>query len=181
MSRRLNRIFFGLAAAAAAGVVVVAVVFALGPKVLPEQGTSEIALARLEALRPNDTLHLTVKELAGLDRLANEERERRHMTLWGPRARPSGMPIFLVSGRDGVHAFLGVDPRTGCDLEDKTEGSAAAAFVDVCHGTAYDLSGRPTRGPGIWSLDELVLHVRGGVVYATPRVVIAGAVAVPGD
>jgi nitrite reductase/ring-hydroxylating ferredoxin subunit len=127
-------------------------------------------------------VRITVKELVGLDRLANAERERGHMTLWGPRSRPAGMPIFLVREKDdGVHAFLGVDPRTGCELVDKTFGSGlveASAFMDSCHGTTYDVSGRPTNGPGIWFLDELVLHVRSGVVYAEPHKVIAGGVAV---
>jgi hypothetical protein len=153
----------------------------LGPSAQPG-GTDEIGLVRLEILRPNEVVRLTVKELSGLDRLANAERERGHMTLWGPRSRPAGMPIFLVRAEgDGVHAFLGVDPRTGCELEDKTGGSgsdSANAFVDTCHGTAYDRAGRPRSGPGMWSLDELVLRVRDGIVYALPHKVIAGGVAI---
>ena len=183
MRRRLTRSFFALSATAAASVVVIAVALALGPSVRPSQ-SDEIGLVRLETLRPNEVVRLTVKELSGLDRLANAERERGHMTLWGPRARPAGMPILLVLAKDdGVHAFLGVDPRTGCELDEKTGGVSGVgsfAFVDTCHGTAYDLSGRPTRGPGIWFLDELVLHIRSGIVYAEPHKVIAGAVAVPG-
>jgi Rieske Fe-S protein len=180
--RRPARLFFAGSASAAVSVAAVAVAFVLGPTSPPGQ-LDEIGLVRLEALAPNQIVRLTVKELAGLDRLANAERERGHMSLWGPRSRPAGMPIFLVRGRDdGVHAFLGVDPRTGCELDDKTYGSRAVdanAFVDTCHGTAYDLSGRPTRGPGIWFLDELVLHVRSGIVYAERHKVIAGAVALP--
>jgi hypothetical protein len=64
---------------------------------------------------------------------------------------------------------------------DKTFGSGldeAVAFMDSCHGTVYDLRGRPTSGPGMWFLDELVLHVRSGVVYAERHKVIAGGVAV---
>lgn len=179
MSRRLIRASFALSALAAAGAIVVAVAFALGPSAQPS-GSNEIGLVRLEALRPNEVVRITVKELSGLDRLANAERERGHMTLWRPRSRPAGMPIFVVRARDdGVHAFLGVDPRTGCELEDKTGvGVPDASFVDMCHGTAYDLSGRPTRGPGMWFLDELVLHVRAGIVYAEPHKVIAGGLAV---
>jgi nitrite reductase/ring-hydroxylating ferredoxin subunit len=181
--KRPARLFFALSATAAASVIVVAVAFALGPSAQPGQSVDEIALVRVERLRPNEVVRLNVKELSGLDRLANAEREKAHMALWGPRSRPDGMPIFLVSARDGVHAFLGVDPRTGCDLEDKTGGGAAVdqdTFVDVCHGTVYDLSGRPTRGPGLWFLDELVLYVRAGVVYAEPHSVVAGGLAVPG-
>ncbi len=180
--RRPVRRFFALSAAAAASVIVVAVAFALGPSAQPGQSADEIALVRVESLRPNEVVRLTIKELLGLDRLANAERERGHTTLWDPRSRPAGMPISLVRANDeGVHAFLGVDPRTGCALADKTFGSGrveAFAFMDSCHGTMYDLSGRPTSGPGMWSLDELVLHVRDGIVYAEPHKVIAGRVAV---
>jgi nitrite reductase/ring-hydroxylating ferredoxin subunit len=180
--RRPARLFFAGSALAAVSVAAVAVAFVLGPTPLPGQ-LDEIGLARLETLGPDQIVRLTVKELAGLDRLANAERERGDMSLWGPRSRPTGMPIFLVRGRaDEVHAFLGVDPRTGCPLQDKTYGSGAVdanAFVDTCHGTAYDLSGRPTSGPGIWFLDELVLHVRSGIVYAERHKVIAGRVVLP--
>jgi hypothetical protein len=181
VSRRPARLFFALAAVAAAGVIVLAVAFALGPNARPGPGADEVALVRVEDLRLNEVTHLTVKELSGLDRLANSERERGHMTLWGPRSRPAGMPVFLVRADNGVRAFLGVDPRTGCELEDRIHGRAvvgdAFAFVDVCHGTGYDMSGRPTRGPGMWFLDELVLHIRSGIVYAAPHEVIAGGVA----
>jgi hypothetical protein len=91
------------------------------------------------------------------------------------------MPVFVVrDADDGVRAFLGVDPRTGCELEaNSVAGFAdARAFVDVCHGTAYDLSGRPTSGPGAWFLDQLVLHVREGIIYAETRDVVAGPLAV---
>jgi Rieske Fe-S protein len=180
--RRSARLFFGVSALAAVSVIAVAIVFMLGPTPPPGQ-LDEIGLVRLETLGPDQIVRVTVKELSGLDRIANAERERGHMSLWGPRSRPAGMPIFVVRrGDDGVHAFLGVDPRTGCELEDKTYGSGAAdasAFVDMCHGTTYDLGGRPTSGPGIWFLDELVLHVRSGIVYAERHTVIAGAVAVP--
>ena len=179
--RRSARRFFGVSALAAVSVIVIAVAFVLGPRPLPSE-LDEIGLVRLETVGPNQVVHLTVKELSGLDRIANAERERGHMSLWGPRSRPAGMPIFVVRrGDDGVHAFLGVDPRTGCELENRTDGSGAAgtkAFVDTCHGTAYDLGGRPTGGPGIWFLDELVLHVRSGIVYAERHKVVAGGVAV---
>jgi len=175
-------VFFAFSAAAAAGIVAVAAAFALGPNRPPGQAADEIGLVRFASLQPNAVVHLTVKELSGLDRLANAERERGHMTLWGPRPRPAGMPLFLVrTTGDDVHAFLGVDPRTGCDLVDKTYGSGldeAHAFMDACHGTIYDLRGRPTSGPGMWSLDELVLDVRSGIVFARVHRVIAGGVAI---
>ena len=179
--RRSARLFFRVSVLAAVGLIAVAIAFMLGPTAPPGQ-SDEIGLVRLETLGPNQIVRLTVKELSGLDRIANAERERGHMSLWGPRSRPAGMPIFVVRrGDDGVHAFLGVDPRTGCELEDRTYGSGAAeanAFVDMCHGTAYDLGGRPTGGPGLWFLDELVLHTRSGILYAELHKVIAGGVAV---
>jgi hypothetical protein len=180
--RRPARLFFAVAAAATTSVIVMAVALVLGPTAKPGEGAAEIGLLRLESLRTNEVVRLTMKELSGLDRLANAERERGHMTLWGPRSRPAGMPVFLVRAADDrVRAFLGVDPRTGCELVDRTFGSGldeARAFMDSCHGTIYDLRGRPTSGPGMWFLDELVLHVRAGVVYAEPHRVIAGGVAV---
>jgi len=179
--RRSARLFFVVSALAAVSVTAVAVAFMLGPTPLPGQ-LDEIGLVRVETLGPNKIVRLTVKELSGLDRIANAERERGHMSLWGPRSRPAGMPIFVVRrGDDTVQAFLGVDPRTGCELEDRTYGSGAAdanAFMDTCHGTAYDLGGRPTSGPGMWFLDKLVLHVRSGIVYAERHNVVAGRVAV---
>lgn len=179
MSRRLARVFFITAATALASALIVAVALTLGPQTLPGRSQDEVALVRLEALQSNVVVRLEVKELSGLDRLANAEREREHMTLWGPRSRPQGMPVFLIELGDGVRGYLGVDPRTGCELEEKTGGHRidAVAFIDVCHGTTYDLSGRPTRGPGMWFLDELVLHVRAGVVYAETRHILAGGVA----
>jgi hypothetical protein len=162
--------------------MVVAVAVTLGPTRPPGKSADDVGLIRLEALRTDQVTRLVLKEFSGLDRLANAERERGHMTLWGPRARPAGMPVLVVRGRaDDVHAFLGVDPRTGCELEDKAHGSGAVgavAFQDVCHGTSYDVSGRPTSGPGMWFLDELVLQVRAGIVYAERHKVIAGGVAV---
>ncbi|HJW49781.1 MAG TPA: hypothetical protein VJ726_10225 [Candidatus Limnocylindria bacterium] len=82
MSRRLARLFFFTAATALASALLVAVAFALGPQTLPGRSPDEIALIRLEALQSNVVVRLEVKELSGLDRLANEERERKHMTLW---------------------------------------------------------------------------------------------------
>lgn len=181
MSRRALRLFFVAAAAGAASAVIVAAAFVLGPAVPPGRSSDAIPLIGIDAIPPNGVAQVEVKELAGLDALANAQRERAHMTLWGPRSRPQGMPVFVVADDgDGVRAFLGVDPRTGCALADKTAGRARVgeiAFVDVCHGTAYDRFGRPIRGPGMWLLDELVLQVRGGIVYAVPHRVIAGGVA----
>jgi hypothetical protein len=182
VSRRPSRVFFALSATAATAVVAVAVAFALGPTRPPGEAADEIGLVRASSLQTNQVFHLTVKELSGLDRLANAERERGHMSLWGPRSRPAGMPVFLVrTAGDDVHAFLGVDPRTGCELVDRTFGSGldeTGAFMDSCHGTLYDLRGRPTSGPGMWFLDELVLSVRSGIVFARAHQVVAGGVAI---
>ena len=180
MSRRAARVFFAAAVTAAGSVLVLAVLFALGPAVPAGRSSDAIPLIGVDAIQPGRVVQLEVKELAGLDGLANAQRERGHMTLWGPRSRPHGMPVFVVDGGDGVRAFLGVDPRTGCALRDMSGGRARIteiAFVDECHGTAYDVVGRPTRGPGMWVLDELVLQVRGGVVYAARHRIIAGGVA----
>jgi nitrite reductase/ring-hydroxylating ferredoxin subunit len=160
-------------------VIIVAVAFALGPQTPPNRPPGEIALVGLGTLGSSRVVRVTVKELVGLDGLADAERRGRgQLTITPPRTHPQGMPVFVVRAHDGVRAFLGVDPRTGCALENKSARfSDAVAFVDVCHGTGYDLDGRPTRGPGMWSLDELVLQVRAGVVYAVVGKVVAGGVA----
>jgi Rieske Fe-S protein len=45
---------------------------------------------------------------------------------------------------------------------------------DVCHGSIYDFAGQHVGGPSPWSLDELVLTVKGGRVYARTDAVIPG-------
>lgn len=179
MSRQAARLLFAASGAAALAVMIVAVAFTLGPQTAPNRPPGEIALVGLETLGANGIVHLTVKELTGLDRLADAERRASGWTtLVPPRTHPQGMPVFVVRLDERVRAFLGVDPRTGCALENKSARlSDAVAFVDVCHGTAYDLDGRPTSGPGMWLLDELVLQIRDGVVYAQTRRVVAGGVA----
>ena len=181
MKRAAARAFFAIAATTTAGALFLAAAFVLSGGPPPTQ-PSDIRLVRLDAMQPNEVVLVKAKELSGLDRLANAQRERTHQTLWSPRSRPAGMPVFIVrTSDDDVHAFLGVDPRTGCDLEyDSRRVAGSIVFVDVCHGSGYDLSGRPTRGPGSWHLDELVLHIRDGFVFADVHKIIAGGIAIPG-
>lgn len=180
MSRQAARVFFGMSVALAGTILVAAATLTLGSSARPDLDADELALVKTDAVRADHPLKIDAPVLSGLDRLANARREGRERSLWGPRSRPQGMPIFVVRSADGIRAFLGVDPRTGCALLARTvdAGSVdAVAFQDTCHGTTYDVSGRPKGGPGAWSLDELVLHVRGGVVYAETHTVIAGALA----
>jgi Rieske Fe-S protein len=44
----------------------------------------------------------------------------------------------------------------------------------MCHGSIYDFDGEHIGGPSPWSLDELILTVRDGRVYARTDEVIPG-------
>ncbi|HKY51877.1 MAG TPA: hypothetical protein VJP45_11535 [Candidatus Limnocylindria bacterium] len=181
MNRLAVRLLFVTSAVAAVGVTLLAVAYVLGPQSPPQRPPGEIALVRLDSFGRHPVVRLSVKELAGLDRLADAERRQRgQTTLWASRTHPRGMPVLVVRVGDDVRAFLAVDPRTGCALEETSLRPAPLAevrFVDVCHGTTYDVSGQPIRGPGMWLLDELVLRSRGGVLYAETGRIVAGGVA----
>lgn len=111
----------------------VAVAFALGPQTAPNRPPGEIALVSLETLGANRVVHRRVQELIGLDRLADAERRARGWTtLAPPRTHPQGMPVFVVRADERVRAFLGVDPRTGCALDNKS-----ARLSEIRDGVVY--------------------------------------------
>jgi Rieske Fe-S protein len=45
---------------------------------------------------------------------------------------------------------------------------------DTCHGSIYNFAGERIGGPSPWTLDELVVTVRDGRVYASTSAVIPG-------
>ncbi len=178
MTHGLARALFAIAAVAAAGAILVAATFALTPKPVPGVDEGRVALVRFDALRADVPLRLTV---AGLSILAPAP------ALGGSaRNRTADLPLYVLRRADTVRAFIGFDPRTGCRLEDwGREKQAEARWTgvppslarDVCHGTIYDMDGRPIAGPGPYYLDELVLGVRLGIVYADATKVVPRRIA----
>jgi hypothetical protein len=85
--------------------------------------------------------------------------------------------------RERVPEILSIPQLIGLDVEARRLPSGpnplphfqgALAFHDVCHGSLYDVEGQHIGGPSPWGLDELVLSVRGGIVYADRRKVLPG-------
>jgi Rieske Fe-S protein len=88
----------------------------------------------------------------------------------GGRAHQDDMPVWVVKSGSRVRAFIAIDPRNGCNLE----LIAGTLFHDVCHGAIYNFDGEHVGGPSPWSLDELVVNVRGDIVYADRHEVLPG-------
>lgn len=167
MTHGLARSFFATTAVATACAILVALTLALTPKPVPGVEEGRVALTRFDALAVDVPVPLTVP---GLSVLAPPP------ALGGSaRNRTADLPLYLVRRADTVRAFIGFDPRTGCRLEYwGPEKQAEAHWVgvppslahDVCHGTIYDIDGRPIAGPGPYYLDELVINVGRGIVFA---------------
>jgi len=75
-----------------------------------------------------------------------------------------------VKSGSSVRAFIAIDPRNGCSLE----VIRGTLFHDVCHGSIYTLNGEHAGGPSPWTLDQLVVSIRGDIVYADRRAVLPG-------
>ncbi|HYK96784.1 MAG TPA: hypothetical protein VEU77_00180 [Candidatus Acidoferrales bacterium] len=168
------RAMFAVAVLLASAFAVAATVAMLSPR----QATrpAAIALSSLAALPDGTPVRVTSSFLSGLDLKAARARQ----TDFGkPRGVVKELPVFLVRHGDEVRAFIGVDPRSGCDIKYFTAralpwGSFPPMLYDVCHGSNYDFFGQKTGGPTPWNLDELVLTIRDGVVYADTTHVIPG-------
>jgi Rieske Fe-S protein len=137
-----------------------------------------VPIASFDALPQGTPVLLTSKELAGLD--AKAERLRSHGSGFGrPRGAVQALPIFVVRDGDDVRAFIGIDPRNGCDVKlfparTLPWGSFPTMLQEVCHGSIYDFAGQKIGGPSPWNLDELVITVRDGKVFASTTAVIPG-------
>jgi hypothetical protein len=149
------------------------------PSALLVQPT-DVAVLSVASLSDRMPRLVVVPELKGLDQ---EARRLRFYGIYQPMGartpREGDLAVYVVKTDGAVRAFIGLDPRNGCDLKLETAGVALAdsaiAFHDVCHGSIYNIEGRILGGPTPWNLDELVISVRDGVVYADRRNVIPGA------
>jgi Rieske Fe-S protein len=168
MTRRGRRAFFvtGALATALLGAVAVSATLASRPYVLNE---GVVAIASLEALPQGAPVLVTVKELAGLEREAGRV---RWQFFGGTRVNTSTeLPVYLVRDGAEVHGFIAVDPRNGCLIEVRF-----GLFHDVCHSSLYNFAGQKVGGPSPYAMDQLVVTIRDGRIYADVRKVTPGRV-----
>jgi hypothetical protein len=178
MTRRAARMFLG-AGALLGTVALVAVAFAV---LVPYKFTHGplVPIANAATLPQGVPARFVSSELVGLD--VRAERLRGGGWAGGNRLNTTkALPIFLIRDGDDVRGFIGVDPRNRCEIEllparTLAWGSFPAMLHDMCHGSIYDFSGEHIGGPSPWSLDELVLTVSDGRVYARIDTVIPGHV-----
>jgi hypothetical protein len=161
----------GMVALAMAGVA------ALVPKPVAAIQSDIVALVRTDQLRESVPQVVSIPALSGLEIDARRLRIGPYPVMGGRTPRNGDLAIAVVKHDGETRAFIALDPRNGCDLQ-MVAGvpgfGGLAAFYDVCHGSLYDVDGRHVGGPSPWNLDELVLSVRGGVVYAERRKVVPG-------
>ena len=178
MIRDRARMTFGLAVICFAAVFAVALTSTLRPSVVSGMSDGIVALANVTTLADRVPLELSVKDLAWLAQEADRQRRSSGHSSIGSH-HPGSLPIMLVKDAGAIRAFIGIDPRNGCRLVVEgpkllPKASGAVAFHDPCHGSLYDFSGRKIGGPSPWNLDELVITVRNGKVYANPGEVMPG-------
>jgi hypothetical protein len=147
---------------------------------MPHEFTRDplVPIASVAALPQGLPVRVVSSELVGLDVRASRLRGswwRAGMSFNTTKA----LPVYLVRDGDDVRGFIGVDPRNRCEVEllparTLPWGSFPTMLHDVCHGSIYDFAGQHVGGPSPWSLDELVLTVKGGRVYARTDAVIPG-------
>ena len=140
--------------------------------------SGNVAIADVAALPDGKATKVVVPLLAGLDE--KERQERGLLGYFNGLRTPhnDGLPVYVVRDGNDVEAFIGIDPRNGCDLALLPNPMAnvygSTIFHDQCHGALYDLHGNIVGGPAIWSLDQLAVTVRDGRVYALAGTVIPG-------
>jgi hypothetical protein len=142
---------------------------------------AEIPLMRLAELPERTPVFFSSRDLDGLDYHARLIRNRSAPAPLMQRGGHGDLPVYLVREGDMVHGFIAADPLTGCrlDLLSVVYGSyygapTATVFHDRCWGSTYTLRGRPNGGPGLWTLDELVLRQADGILYASTIRICAG-------
>lgn len=161
------RALFGAAVLLASLTFAGATFAALQPKPVAIAPDRDVAVAKIDALPDRLPQEFVVPQLRGLDVLARHLRLadvpiRPGVPVMGERATRDGdLHVFLVRHDDQVRGFIGLDPRNSCPL-----GVIAGMFHDICHGSLYDIDGNLRGGPSPWALDELILSVRQGIVYA---------------
>ena len=167
------RAFFVLAVFAASAMFGVVAKAAVTPKPVPVIDQTEVAIATVEQLKERQPALVMVPALKDLEAKARRARNWS----FGRSPAPSALPVYLVKDAETVRAFIAFDPRNGCDLDIIQWGTML--FHDVCHGALYDFAGQHVGGPSPFTLDELVITVRNGVVFASVRDVIPGRLIYP--
>jgi cytochrome b6-f complex iron-sulfur subunit len=72
----------------------------------------------------------------------------------GSRTLLPDVPAILIRGDKGFTAISLVCTHLGCTVENKPDG-----FACPCHGSRFDLQGKPIQGPANKSLNELRLEI----------------------
>lgn len=176
MTRHTARVMFALGIVLSSGLATAAFIAVLSPHDPGEAARpAAVPIASLDALPQGKPVRVTSTFLAGLDLKAARI---RNTSFGKPRGSVKDLPVFLVRDGDEVRGFIGIDPRNGCDIDvirqQNSRDSFQDLFHDICHGALYDFSGNHAGGPSPWSMDELVITVRDGRVYAATDKVIAG-------
>ena len=183
MTRGRARTVFVAGAVAAAFVLAIAVSFALVPKDLTKLASRDVAIASVASLLDDVPVFVTFHDDFGLDVKARELRAQGPYQPMGGRAHQPELPVWVVRTDGDVRAFIAIDPRNGCSLDmiltyASSYSKGATVFHDICHGSVYDHAGQRVGGPSPWGLDQLVLSVRNGTVYADRHSVIPGLLGV---
>ena len=177
MTRHTARVMFALGIVLSSVLATAAFIAVLSPHDPAEAARpAAVPIASLDALPPGKPVRVSSTFLAGLDLKAARI---RNTSFGKPRGSVRDLPVFLVRDGDEVRGFIGIDPRNGCDIEllparTLPWGSFPTMLHDICHGSIYNFFGQRIGGPSPWSLDELVITVRDGKVYAATDKVIAG-------
>jgi Rieske Fe-S protein len=178
-----SRAVFAFGVALAAGMLAISAAAAFTPKPVPVATARDVAVAKLDELADGVPLFVASDQLTTLARKAWDlRRVGPYQPMSGPKALTE-LPIWLVRSDGDVRAFIAIDPRNGCRLEtlkvtrDSRVPPSIPVFHDVCHGSLYDLTGERAGGPTPWTLDELIVSVRGGLVYVDRAAVTPGRLA----
>ena len=169
MTRHGAKILFGFGLVSVIAVFAAVGVAALTPKPGARIEPQDIGLVSFARLRDGIPERVTMHDDVGLDVKARDLRSRGLYYPMGGRAHQEELPIWVVKSGSSVRAFIAIDPRNGCDLQ-----VVAQLLHDVCHGSLYKFDGQHVGGPSPWSLDELVVSVRGDIVYADRHAVLPG-------
>ena len=170
MTRHGARILFGFGLVSVVAVFAAVGVAALTPKPGARIEPQDIGLVSFARLRDGVPERVTMHDDVGLDVKARDLRGRGVYHPMTGRAHQEELPLWVVKSGSTARAFIAIDPRNSCDLD----VIGGTLFHDVCHGSVYKFDGQHVGGPSPWSLDELVVSVRGDILYADRHAVLPG-------
>lgn len=121
-------------------------------------------------------------EIDGVEYVARQQRFGGVNYLRLPfSVHPNPTVLFLVRDVAGrVHAFIGVDPISGCGLRWEPAGTHGqppiplGVFSDPCRGAVYNEDGVVVGGPGFWELDQVEVAIKEDSVLVYPSRVLLG-------